>query len=178
MFNLGSAVKIKPIGRYSGFFQVIITNPKSKIDATINDVGFGVSQVLPLIVEGFYSGFQSTLLIEQPEIHLHPKVQSDMADLFIEFIKDGRKLIVETHSEHLISRLARRIAEGDGFRKEDLAIYYFTTGENGTVVDQIRVNDLGQFENWPQGFFEEDYTEALIHNKLVAEKLKNLGARG
>ncbi len=84
LFGLGD-VEIKLLGKHSGFFQILITNPATKISATISDVGFGVSQLLPLIVEGFYSAPGSTLLVEQPEIHLHPKVQTDLADLLIEF---------------------------------------------------------------------------------------------
>jgi predicted ATPase len=170
-FGLGSKVSLKPLGKHSGFFQIVITNPQSNINATICDVGFGVSQVLPLIVEGFYSNSNSTLLIEQPEIHLHPKVQADLGDLLIELIKVGRKVIVETHSEHLISRLTRRIAEENDFTKDKLAIYYFTCGKEGTSIDEIKIDNLGRFENWPDGFFEENYTEALIHNKVIAERL-------
>jgi len=170
-FGLGSEVKIKTIGRHSGFFQIIITNPETKIDATISNVGFGVSQVLPLIVEGFYSSSDSTILVEQPEIHLHPKVQADLGDLLIDLSRQGRNIIVETHSEHLISRLTRRIAEGEHFNNNDLAIYYFFQGKQGSQIQRINVNQLGQFENWPEGFFEEDYAEALIHNKLIAERL-------
>ncbi|MEK6527579.1 MAG: DUF3696 domain-containing protein [Nitrospirota bacterium] len=170
-FGLGSGVKIKTIGRHSGFFQIIITNPETNIDATISNVGFGVSQVLPLIVEGFYSTSNSTILVEQPEIHLHPKVQADLGDLLIDLSKQGRNIIVETHSEHLISRLTRRIAEGENFKSNDLAIYYFFQGKQGSQIQRINVNQLGQFENWPEGFFEEDYAEALIHNKLITERL-------
>jgi len=182
-FDLGSDVKIRTIGRHSGFFQIVITNPKTNVDATISNVGFGVSQVLPLIVEGFYSNSNSTILIEQPEIHLHPKIQADLGDLLIELTKSGRTIVVETHSEHLISRLTRRIAEGDSLRKDDLAIYYFSQEENKTKIENIKMNEFGQFENWPEGFFEEDYCEALIHNKLIAEKTaeqnkENVGNNG
>lgn len=171
-FGLGSEVKMQTIGRHSGFFQIVIINPETNIDATISNVGFGVSQVLPLIVEGFYSNPNSTILIEQPEIHLHPKVQADLGDLLIELTRQGRNIIVETHSEHLISRLTRRIAEGTKFTHQDLAIYYFSQKEKYTQIQNIHINELGQFENWPEGFFEEDYSEALIHNKLIAERVK------
>lgn len=171
-FGLGYEVKLKPLGRYSGFFQVIITNPESRVKATISDVGFGVSQVLPLIVEGFYSSPGSTLLIEQPEIHLHPKVQADLGDMLIELAKQGKKIIVETHSEHLLSRLARRVAEGETFTERDLGVFYCSVNSKGSRIEEIRVNRFGQFENWPKGFFEEDYAEALMHTKLISEKLK------
>ncbi|MFH0985936.1 MAG: DUF3696 domain-containing protein [Candidatus Omnitrophota bacterium] len=173
-FGLGSSIKLKPLGRQrqTGFFQLIIRNLKTAIDATINDVGFGVSQVLPLIVEGFYSRPDSSLFIEQPEIHLHPKVQADLGDLFIELAGQGRRIIVETHSEHLLSRLARRVVEGKTFTKDDLAIYYFSPEAENTLPKRIYINELGQFENWPEGFFQEDYLEALVHSRLIAEKLK------
>lgn len=169
-FGLGKEVKLKTVGRHSGFFQVIIKNLMSEIDATISDVGFGVSQVLPLIIEGFYSAIGSTLLIEQPEIHLHPKVQSDLGDLLIELAKDKKTMIIETHSEHLLSRLTRRIVEGT-IVNDDVAIYFFSLSNTGTKIERIRINELGQYENWPDGFFDETYTEALIHSKLISEKL-------
>jgi len=171
-FGLGYEVELKPMGRHSGFFQVLITNPQTRVRAPISDVGFGVSQVLPLIVEGFYSSPGSTFLIEQPEIHLHPKVQADLGDLLIEFTKQGKTVIVETHSEHLLSRLTTRVVEDNGFTERHLSVLYFSVSEGGSNIEKIRVNNLGQFENWPQGFFEEDYAEALSRNKLIADKLK------
>ena len=97
--------------------QIVVK--QNSLDLDITDVGFGVSQVLPVIIQGFLSKERSITLVEQPEIHLHPKMQADLADLFIDIainknVKKGsssKYLIIETHSEYLLKRLRRRISE-------------------------------------------------------------------
>lgn len=167
-FNIGLDVKLKRIGR-GNYYQLVIIDPKTKIEANLPDVGFGVSQILPVIIEGHYAAMGSTLLIEQPEIHLHPKAQAILGDLLISITKERKSLIVETHSEHIISRVRKRIAEGY-IKKDDVAIHYFNTTPEGTQVEEITLNDLGQLEKWPEGFFEEDFQEAIDHFKIIASK--------
>lgn len=92
--------------------EVRLTDPKLGISVNICDTGFGISQLLPIIVAGFYATSGSMFLVEQPEIHLHPRLQADTGDLLIEISKAGKTLIIETHSEHLLLRIQRRIARG------------------------------------------------------------------
>lgn len=131
----------------------------------ITDVGFGVSQILPIIIQGFLSKTNSITLIEQPEIHLHPKMQADLADLFIGFIQNKnkqayKKIIVETHSEYLLKRLRRRISSNE-IPSSDVAIYLFEPLEFGTNIRRLIVSDTGNFE-WPKNFYEGDLLDDTI----------------
>ena len=131
----------------------------------IPDVGFGVSQVLPVIVELFYAPENSIIFIEQPEIHLHPAAQAQLADVIIDAInmsENGNKrniqIILETHSEHLLRRLQRRIAEKK-LDQEQLRAYFANNNNNPPVLEQLEVDEYGNIKNWPKDFFgdmEED----------------------
>lgn len=164
-FDLAFNIKLEPIA--SNLNRLIVYDSYTKIPVNISDIGFGASQVLPFIVEGFHSPKNSIIISEQPEIHLHPKVQAELADLMLDIIRRGKFLIIETHSEHIILRLQRRIAEKSiDIDNSKLNIFYFQETENGTKVEQIRLNEFGQFLNWPDGFFEEDLNES--HEFFVA----------
>lgn len=147
-------------------FKLELSNKTSGISSSLIDVGFGFSQVLPIIVQSMLSE-NRTLLIEQPELHLHPALQAELGDLFINSALSGQKnkFLIETHSEHLILRLLRRIRETtDGeipnevipITPKDLCVLYVHPGKEGSEVIHIPVNEDGEFERpWPQGFFAE-----------------------
>lgn len=130
------------------------------------DVGIGISQVLPVLVAA-YGSSNSILAIEQPEIHLHPALQSELADVFIESAlgPNQNTLLLETHSEHVILRILRRIretAEGElpegvrGLRPEDVAVIYAKPDASGTKLLELRITEEGEFaDKWPDGFFTE-----------------------
>lgn len=141
------------------------------------DIGLGISQVLPVLVT-LVSGYRKLVAIEQPELHLHPAMQANLADVFIgsTIMEDRTKrmentLIVETHSEHLILRILRRIRQTtEGNRPKhlpaiypsDVAILYVQPEPEGARVIQIPVNKNGEFEEpWPGGFFPERLEEYL-----------------
>lgn len=129
----------------------------------ITDVGFGISQVLPIIIQGFLSLENSLTIIEQPEIHLHPKMQADLGDLFVDIVKqNNKKLVVETHSEYLLRRIRRRISEGV-IDNKDVAICLFhpKTKHKSAWVEQLEIGDKGMFE-WPEEFYGgELYNDTL-----------------
>ena len=139
--------------------SLVIHDVNSKIDLSARDVGVGISQVIPVIVQSLIAK-ESTLLIEQPELHLHPKLQSEIGDLLIHsFLENRNQLIVETHSEHLLLRLMRRIREGD-LPNEALKVVYVDSGENGSAATLIDFDVDGQLtQPWPNGFFEERLEE-------------------
>jgi len=133
------------------------------------DVGFGISQILPVIISSL-SQRKEILLMEQPEIHLHPKLQTELGDLLIESAKNNNNTIIaETHSEHLLLRILRRIREtAAGTLKdtslaltpEDVAILYVKPSDEGSQVLHLRIDDEGDFiDEWPGGFFEESFEE-------------------
>jgi len=165
-FGIAADIRLDHVGR-GNYYRVIITDPATGVETNLADIGFGASQTLPIIIESFYAPLDSVILIEQPEIHLHPKAQSILGDLFIKAAKEGnRSFIIETHSEHILARVRRRIAE-KRIRKEDIAIYYFEPTSDGTRIHEVTLNEQGQYESFPEGFFEEDVVEAFEHLKAI-----------
>ena len=153
----------------SNVFSLRLVDTRTGIDASIRDVGFGIGQVLPIVVQSRLSE-KKTLLIEQPEIHLHPAHQAELGDMFIRFaLEQKNTLLLETHSENLILRILRRIRETTDnelpedlppIRPEDVAVLYVQPGEMGAQVIEIPVTEDGDFARpWPQGFFEESVKE-------------------
>lgn len=167
-FGIASHLELRRLGA-GNYYQIVVTDPHTGTEVALPDVGFGASQLLPIILESLYAPAGSAIAIEQPEIHLHPKAQAILGDLLIEAAqKSKHTLIIETHSEQLLARIRRRIAEGT-VRAESVAIYFFEPTKEGTTIRTITVNSQGQFENFPPGFFEEDLDEALAHAKALTD---------
>jgi hypothetical protein len=130
------------------------------------EVGAGISQVIPVVVAAL-SDRASLSLIEQPELHIHPALQVWLGDLFIEAVtRDGgrRAMLIETHSEHLILRILRRIREtteneldgGPAFSADKLSVLYVENGSDGVQFRRLLVDERGEFKDrWPKGFFAE-----------------------
>lgn len=142
---------------------LVLTDTRSQLKVSPGDVGFGISQLLPIIVQTLV-GKGNVVCVEQPEIHVHPRLQAQLADLFKEVARDGRgnQLIIETHSEHLMLRLQRHVHDGE-LSPDDVAVLYVDTDERGNAsVFQLRLDDDGSFlDEWPQGFFEERFAEVF-----------------
>ena len=148
---------------------VVLVERGSGTPVTLPDVGFGINQILPVIVEGvdFFTGVEGRILcVEQPEIHLHPKLQANLADLFIETIsgRSEKQWIIETHSELIILRIQRRIREGK-LNHSDVSVLYVdpnASDTEGSSIAQLRLNENGDFmDHWPGGFFEEGFEELM-----------------
>lgn len=128
-----------------------------------SEVGTGVSQVLPVIATSL-SGVPGCDLISQPELHLHPRAQSILGDLFLLSARKGRKKVIETHSEHLILRLLRRVSEASRSRSKTklpgIRLIYIDPASEGSECHLIRIDEQGQFlDAWPRGFFEERFDD-------------------
>lgn len=130
------------------------------------DVGFGISQVLPVVVE-LLVNTNAVVCIEQPEIHIHPRLQVRLGDLLLESVgANGNQVIVESHSEHLLLRLQRRIREPmerpeyRWFTNEHVIVNYVRTDATGAVPEPLGHDEQGELtREWPGGFFEEGYAE-------------------
>jgi predicted ATPase len=128
----------------------------------IPDVGFGVSQVLPVLVQCYYAPEGSIIVFEQPEIHLHPRVQASLADVFIDAAKERSvQIIVESHSEHLVRRLQRRVAEAKDVSNADIALYFASTplDASSSSLEKLDVDLFGNIVNWPADFFGDELGE-------------------
>lgn len=132
-------------------------------DLDLTSIGVGVSQVLPTLVTGLIAPRGTTFLLEQPELHLHPKVQSMLGDFLLGLTQVGKQCIVETHSEYLINRLRRRVAEDESDRLAEQIRIYFVEREQGRAAFQaVDLNAYGAVVKWPKGFFDEGPAEAQL----------------
>lgn len=141
-------------------------------NSNIADVGFGVSQVLPIIVEGLSILPEQTLILEQPEIHLHPNMQMCLADFLISLIYQGKQVIVETHSDHILNRIIRRIMEDrSSFLLENVSVYYVQKENNESIVSPIEIDKIHGIAKCPQDFFSQ-YTSEV--NTIVRTGFENI----
>ena len=161
--------KIGDIAVSGEHVAVVLVERGSGTPVTLPDVGFGINQILPVIVEGvdFFTGVEGRILcVEQPEIHLHPKLQANLADLFIETIsgRSEKQWIIETHSELIILRIQRGIREGK-LKYSDVSVLYVdpnASDTEGSAITQLRLDENGDFiDQWPGGFFEEGFEELM-----------------
>lgn len=137
------------------------SSSSSKKKVNVCDIGFGFSQVFPIILEGLRMPINNTLLLEQPEIHLHPKMQMQLADFFIAMAQSGKNFIIETHSDHMINRIVRRIVEDNTDSLAPLVdIHFAEPGPNGTVFKSVDINDVFGIVEWPDDFFDQTLYES------------------
>jgi predicted ATPase len=143
-------------------------------DHDLTNVGVGVSQLLPIIVMAQLAPIPSRLIFEQPELHLHPKVQARLADFFLSLGLVGRQCILETHSEYLVDRLRRRIAEAEGERLNSQIKIYFTQKVNGnTECKPVILTAYGAIKDWPSDFFDQSNNETELLLSAAQKKLNN-----
>jgi len=154
--GLIDSFRVAAIAENRQYYEVRVKRSPNSSEVLITDVGFGVSQILPVLVLCYYAPKGSTIILEQPEIHLHPSVQSGLADVFIDVIQNRKmQIILESHSEHLLHRLQRRIAEEkDGLTNEDISLYFCDmTPEGNSKLTTLEMDDFGNIINWPENFF-------------------------
>lgn len=150
------------------------------------DVGFGISQILPILTEcldystkkfsrniSYYpyyrniifhgeieERYRKMIICQQPEIHLNPRIQSELGDFFTQVDDPNLSLLIETHSEHILTRLQRRVADGT-LNPKDIAIYFVSKDENSSRVKNLALSKRGEFDYWPEGFFQDDYEDTM-----------------
>lgn len=170
MAEVASNVKIDQIYDSARHFEVSVTHPVTGESVNLADAGYGCSQVLPVLVAGYNlaqreRGPSDNLIyiVEQPEIHLHPKAQAELGRFFLDLRKSGITSLVETHSEHMIVRIQSYIADPDTPLSPDDVVFYYVYGEGeGKHVKKMEVDETGTFtEEWPEGFFPQHMEEAL-----------------
>ena len=171
-FDIPYRIGINALGSAdTGEFAVVtLIDNRTGTRVTPVDVGYGINQLLPIIVAGLGRG-TGTICVEQPEVHLHPRLQASIADMMINSSIGGRnkQWIVETHSELLVRRILRRIEEGyvshreGSLKPSDVSIIYIDPQEDhGSSVDVLRISEDGSFlDDWPHGFFVEAFNEIM-----------------
>lgn len=156
----GIASDIKIVSLSDRYFEIHVQHPITKEYQNFADVGYGNSQVIPVLVAGLNSTKGSILIAEEPEIHLHPKAQAELGDFFLDLSKKGVQSIVETHSEHMIVRLQQHVAAGR-LDHTSIVIYFVEPTSQGKQLRKLSLNEKGAFITpWPGGFFPERLEEA------------------
>lgn len=157
---------IRELKRLQSRRRLLLRDNVNDTDVKPQDIGAGISQVLPVVV-GAMAPKCSLFAVEQPELHIHPRIQCNLGDVFAREANkdDGRIFLIETHSEHLILRLLRRIRETTEktcppdrpeLRPDQVAVYYIKGGPEGMSAEEQSIAPDGDFaRQWPDGFFEE-----------------------
>ena len=158
------------VDRAQSVYMLLADECHGQKGINVAGMGEGVSQVLPVVARALATNANDCLLIEQPESQLHPALQAELADLFIDVVQTGkRQILVETHSEHLLLRVRRRIAEGS-LKPDQVAILFVEKERGESKVHRLDLNSRGHFSDWPKGFFDEAYQEAMALAEAASKK--------
>ncbi|MBB5868724.1 putative ATPase [Allocatelliglobosispora scoriae] len=159
--------------------RLFTTSLRSRVDphlsVNIADAGSGVTQILPMLVQQALDEVTSTHtptlhIIEEPELHLHPAAHAQLADLYLRAARaTGNRFLIETHSEALLLRLRRRIAENESVGPADVGLYFVQHDGREAMARSIAIDESGQLDWWPPGVFTEDFEEVRA---LAAAQLR------
>lgn len=159
--GLVSHFQVSEISKGTNLWQALVKTRPSGPYVKLTDVGFGISQVLPVITLLQYVPERSTVLIEQPEIHLHPLAQANLADLVINAVRTRNiQVIIESHSEHFLLRLQRRIAEGE-IDHSNVKLYFCDAPRGNSHLHQLDLDLYGNILNWPENFMGDQFGETV-----------------
>lgn len=174
--HLGIAKNIDTEDRGTLGHRLAISTTNNNVLHDLTHVGVGVSQALPIVVLSLLANPGSTLVFEQPELHLNPRVQTRLADFFVSLILTGKQCIIETHSEYLISRVRLLVALSEGSNlSENIKIYFVEKPNLESKYREVTISDTGAIKNWPEGFFDE--TEKNAEAIIRAQMKKSLAKR-
>jgi len=161
---------VETLAEGSNLYQIRVRKTARSPEVLITDVGFGVSQILPVLVLCFYVPPHSIIVLEQPEIHLHPSVQAGLADVIVDAVRKRHvQVIVESHSEYLLQRLQRRIAEEE-ISPGETALYFCDTVGGSSTLLPLEVDIFGNITNWPKDFFGDSFGEMAAMTEAAAKR--------
>lgn len=162
--KVADKLEVKQLGR-STRYEVVIH--RDGVEANLRDVGIGISQVLPVLTIAYFAPSGSTIMLEEPEIHLHPLAQSILAELFVDVSKERNvQFIVETHSEHLFRRMQTLIAKQQ-IMPDEAAMYFVEREGRAARTRTLDLDDFGRVKNWPEGFFGDALGETREQARLM-----------
>lgn len=159
--GLFEKVLVRSLGKDGDPFQIEVGIPGQKGQRNLLDVGYGVSQVLPVLVDAALAPKGGTLLLQQPEVHLHPRAQAELGTLLATLTaeREGPQCIVETHSDYLVDRVAMAVRDPDHpLKPEDVSLLYFQPSGTGITIHPIRFNARGNVVDAPP-----DYRSFFLH---------------
>lgn len=169
--GIAEKIEVRQVGRSSRYELVVL---KDGVWANLRDVGIGVSQVLPVLTVAYFVPEGSTVLLEEPEIHLHPLAQSVLAEMFVEVSQMRHiQFIVETHSEHLFRRMQTLIAQGKT-NTTDCQMLFIERKSADAVLVPLDVDIFGAVRNWPLHFFGDAVGEAREQAKARAQRMREM----
>ena len=156
----------------STIYEIRIQKTPSSPPVTLVNMGYGLSQFLPVLIFCYYVPEGSMLILEEPSTHLHPKVQSQLADLLIEIVTERKlQVLVESHSEHLLNRLQRRIAE-EKIGVDKTALYFCRNDEGVSTIERLKMDEFGNIANWPENFFGDEMGDLFAMTEAQREREK------
>ena len=177
--GVAGSVESRDRGKLGHELKIMLPNSDASHDLT--HVGVGVSQVLPILVMCLLADTDSTLVFEQPELHLHPRVQTLLGDFFLSMALCNKQCIVETHSEYFIDRLRFRIAAASPQNElnSQAKIYFVEKPAQESLFREVEINEYGAITDWPEGFFDQSQQQAEDILRAAAAKRKtNRGKKG
>jgi predicted ATPase len=164
-----SVVEIAP---GSNRWQARVKTRAGASEVLLTDIGFGVSQVLPVVTLLQYVPEGSTVILEQPEIHLHPLAQAGLADVLIQAATHRNvQIILESHSEHLLLRLQRRIAE-ESISSDAVKLYFCDAPRGISTVTPLELDLFGNIKNWPDKFMGDSFQESAFAEMARLKRMK------
>ncbi len=171
--NLGLVhdFRIEAVTEGRRIFEVKVRKTPNSPEVLLTDVGFGVSQILPVLTLCFYAPRGSTIILEQPDMHLHPSVQAGLADVFIDAWKKRKvQILFESHSEHLLRRFQRRIAEED-VSEDEVGLFFCSIDDRGTSnLSHLEIDEFGNIANWPKDFFGDQFGEIAAMSEAALKR--------
>lgn len=172
--GLVCSFQVRPVAEGSHLYRVHVQRFAGGPEVLLSDIGFGISQILPVLTLCYYVPVGSIIILEHPEIHLHPVVQAGLADVFIDAIKTRNvQIILESHSEHLLRRLQQRIAEEE-IVSSSAALYFCSVDQTGASnLLPLEVDTFGNIANWLTHFFGDELGElvAMMHAEMKRRKV-------
>lgn len=172
--KVADKLEVRQQGR-SNRYELVIH--RDGVACNLRDVGIGVSQVLPVLVLAYFAPKGSTVVLEEPEIHLHPLAQSVLAELFVEVSRERQvQFVVETHSEHLFRRVQTLVAR-QTVAAEDVALYFVEREDRAAKLRALTLDDFGRVQDWPTGFFGDAMGETREQARLMFERQQQAQGR-
>ncbi len=166
--GIADRLNVRPLSESMSAVQ--LSDNRTGVESSLMEFGYGASQVIP-VLEGCALPGPGPLFVEQPEIHLHPRAQGQLAQILCDASR-RRQMIVETHSDHMINRARRLVAEGK-MKASDVIIHYVDRDADGSHVVTLGLDDLGDFtRDWPDGFYDERYLETMKIAEAQAKRAR------